>query len=118
MKLILIPYACYLFILLDENCYSCTAGFYCPVGADTPLACQDGYYSMDGAMYCDECPAGSQCTSTTAQVGHHTKAAIWKIIDSYIIAAVCCFRKWIYRNGVFCFLVLGMFYLPKPNVFF
>ena len=32
---------------------------------------------MAGAMYCDECPAGAQCTATTAQnctIGYYSLA--------------------------------------------
>jgi len=41
-------------------------------------ACSDGYYSLDGATTCTQCPAGSECpdreTVTVCDPGYYSPA--------------------------------------------
>ena len=49
-----------------SNCTTCEAGYYCPTTSSAPLPCDPGLYSAAGAVACTLCPAGSNCSGTTA----------------------------------------------------
>lgn len=49
--------------------YNCTMGHYCPEGSDSPLRCASGSYQDDiGQWDCKGCPAGFYCDNTMSPV--------------------------------------------------
>ena len=60
--------------MIEDNGYSCPAGFYCTVASTTPIACPLGHYSdkvgNGYANQCEPCPAnyfGIEVGATTCQ---------------------------------------------------
>jgi len=45
----------------------CFAGYYCPLGTNTPTPCEAGkYQNHTGSTSCITCPAGYYCTVNTS----------------------------------------------------
>lgn len=47
-----------------EKCTICEAGYYCPAGSASRIACDVGQYSLEGSFVCKDCPAGHFCDAT------------------------------------------------------
>ena len=51
------------------NNFTCPAGYYCPEGSDSPVACPAGQFTqIPGQFECDLCPAGFYCVGDRTNV--------------------------------------------------